>query len=149
VNQERPDELWVGRRDTANQLFVKILLCSNCGTTYADLPAATARATTIHSSKSSAAFYGSIAAPNEARDYPQFTDGVRQLILLMLRWRATDAREASRLRLGSKAETAVKESLVNSRRINRIFFIYGMIGLHAGRFLPGAGLIALVDSPAR
>jgi len=79
-NQERPDELWVGRRDTANQLFVKDpSLLKPAALTYADLPGGHSEGYDDTFKQVFRRFYGSIAAPNEARDYPQFTDGVRQL----------------------------------------------------------------------
>jgi len=56
-NQERPDELWIGNRNTPNQLILKdpSLLYPQAGG-YADLPAGTAKATTTRTNRSSSGF---------------------------------------------------------------------------------------------
>jgi predicted dehydrogenase len=82
-NQERPDELWAGHRDTANQLFVKDpSLLKPAARSYADLPGGHSEGYDDTFKQVFRRFYASIAAPDEARDYPQFADGVRQLNIL-------------------------------------------------------------------
>ncbi|MGB7602152.1 MAG: Gfo/Idh/MocA family oxidoreductase [Candidatus Sulfotelmatobacter sp.] len=82
-NQERPDELWAGYRDTANQLFVKDpSLLKPAARSYADLPGGHSEGYDDTFKQVFRHFYASIAAPDEARDYPQFADGVRQLNIL-------------------------------------------------------------------
>lgn len=82
-NQERPDELWVGHRDAANQIFVKDpSLLKPAARSYADLPGGHSEGYDDTFKQVFRRFYASISAPGEARDYPQFADGVRQLHIL-------------------------------------------------------------------
>ena len=82
-NQERPDELWAGYRDTANQLFVKDpSLLKPAARSYADLPGGHSEGYDDTFKQVFRRFYASMAGPDEARDYPQFADGVRQLNIL-------------------------------------------------------------------
>ncbi|MGA9507029.1 MAG: Gfo/Idh/MocA family oxidoreductase [Candidatus Sulfotelmatobacter sp.] len=82
-SQERPDELWVGHRDAANQIFVKDpSLLKPKARSYADLPGGHSEGYDDTFKQVFRRFYASISTPGEARDYPQFADGVRQLHIL-------------------------------------------------------------------
>ncbi|HWO28864.1 MAG TPA: Gfo/Idh/MocA family oxidoreductase [Candidatus Acidoferrum sp.] len=79
-NQERPDELWVGRRDSGNQVFVKDpALLKPAARSYADLPGGHSEGYDDTFKQVFRRFYASIAAPAGAPEYPQFVDGIRQL----------------------------------------------------------------------
>ena len=82
-NQEHPDELWVGHRDRANQIFVKDpSLLSPAARHYADLPGGHSEGYDDTFKQIFRRFYASISAPNETPEYPQFSDGLRQLNIL-------------------------------------------------------------------
>jgi predicted dehydrogenase len=79
-NQERPDELWVGHRDSANQVFVKDpSLLKPLARSYADLPGGHSEGYDDTFKQIFRRFYASIAAPDVVPEYPQFVDGLRQL----------------------------------------------------------------------
>jgi predicted dehydrogenase len=79
-NQERPDELWVGHRDSGNQVFVKDpALLKPAARSYADLPGGHSEGYDDTFKQIFRRFYASIAAPAGALEYPQFVDGIRQL----------------------------------------------------------------------
>jgi predicted dehydrogenase len=79
-NQERPDELWVGRRDSGNQVFVKDpALLKPAARSYADLPGGHSEGYDDTFKQVFRRFYASITAPAGAPEYPQFVDGIRQL----------------------------------------------------------------------
>jgi predicted dehydrogenase len=79
-NQECPDELWVGHRDTANQLFVKDpSLLKPAARSYADLPGGHSEGYDDTFKQIFRRFYASIASAEDACEYPQFADGLRQL----------------------------------------------------------------------
>ncbi len=82
-NQERPDELWVGHRDTGNQIFVKdpsLLKPEARG--YADLPGGHSEGYDDTFKQIFRRFYASIETPGKAPEYPQFVDGLRQMVIL-------------------------------------------------------------------
>ena len=82
-NQERPDELWAGHRDVANQIYIKdpsLLKPSARG--FADLPGGHSEGYDDTFKQVFRRFYGSISAPTATPEYPQFTDGLRQLKIL-------------------------------------------------------------------
>jgi predicted dehydrogenase len=82
-NQERPDELWSGHRDTANQIFIKdpsLLKPSARG--FADLPGGHSEGYDDTFKQVFRRFYASIPTPTPAPEYPQFSDGLRQLKIL-------------------------------------------------------------------
>lgn len=82
-SQERPDELWVGHRDSGNEIFVKdpsLLMPSARG--YADLPGGHSEGYDDTFKQVFRRFYASIADSKAEADYPQFSDGVRQLKIL-------------------------------------------------------------------
>ena len=66
-NQERPDELWVGHRDQANQIFVKDpSLLNPAARSYADLPGGHSEGYDDTFKQIFRRFYASISAPNQA-----------------------------------------------------------------------------------
>jgi predicted dehydrogenase len=82
-NQERPDELWVGQRDKANQIFVKDpSLLKPAARGYADLPGGHSEGYDDTFKQVFRRFYSSIATAGDTREYPEFADGLRQLNIL-------------------------------------------------------------------
>jgi predicted dehydrogenase len=82
-NQERPDELWAGHRDTANQTFVKDpALLKPEARSYADLPGGHSEGYDDTFKQVFRRFYASIAETGQSPEYPQFVDGLRQLTIL-------------------------------------------------------------------
>ena len=82
-NQERPNELWVGHRDTGNQIILKDpSLLTPQARSYADLPGGHTEGYDDTTKQMLRRFYASIAAPGLAPEYPQFVDGLRQLTIL-------------------------------------------------------------------
>ena len=82
-DQERPDELWVGHRESANQIFVKDpSLLESRARAFADLPGGHSEGYDDTFKQIFRRFYASIRAPDEKPDYPQFADGLRQLNIL-------------------------------------------------------------------
>jgi predicted dehydrogenase len=82
-NQERPDELWVGHRDTGNEIFVKDPSLLKPGAqSYADLPGGHSEGYDDTFKQIFRRFYHSIALPSATPEYPQFIDGLRQLTIL-------------------------------------------------------------------
>jgi predicted dehydrogenase len=80
-NQERPDELWVGHRDTANEIFIKDpSLLKPEARNYADLPGGHSEGYDDTFKQIFRRFYASIGG--ETPQYPQFVDGLRQLTIL-------------------------------------------------------------------
>jgi predicted dehydrogenase len=81
-NQERPDELWVGRRDSGNSIFVKDpSLLTGKARGYADLPGGHSEGYDDTFKQVFRRFYASIGAPDTI-EYPQFVDGLRQMVIL-------------------------------------------------------------------
>ena len=81
-NQERPDELWVGHRDTANDIFIKDpSLLKPEARSYADLPGGHSEGYGDTFKQIFRRFYASIGAGGTP-EYPQFVDGLRQLTIL-------------------------------------------------------------------
>lgn len=81
-NQERPDELWQGLRDTPNNVSVKdpsLLLPG--ARSYADLPGGHSEGYDDTFKQVFRRFYDSIRTKAEP-EYPQFTDGLRQMKIL-------------------------------------------------------------------
>jgi predicted dehydrogenase len=87
-NQERPDELWQGHRDAANQITIKDpSLLKPEARSYADLPGGHSEGYDDTFKQVFRRFYASIrtvsaAAPADRPEYPQFIDGLRQLKIL-------------------------------------------------------------------
>jgi predicted dehydrogenase len=82
-NQERPDELWIGNRDTNNQIIIKDpSLLKEQARAYADLPGGHSEGYDDTFKQVFRRFYQSIEDPSAEPEYPQFEDGLRQLIIL-------------------------------------------------------------------
>jgi predicted dehydrogenase len=82
-DQERPDELWIGNRNTANQLIVKDpALLKEGARGFADLPGGHSEGYDDTFKQVFRRFYESIENPAAPPEYPQFLDGLRQLRIL-------------------------------------------------------------------
>jgi predicted dehydrogenase len=82
-DQERPNELWIGRRDTGNQIILKDpSLLKPEARTYAGLPGGHAEGYGDTFKQMFRRFYSSISEPGIPPEYPQFADGLRQLTIL-------------------------------------------------------------------
>ena len=82
-NQERPDELWIGHRNTNNQIIVKDPSLLKPGArAYADYPGGHSEGYDDTFKQLFRRFYQSIDDPGCAAEYPQFADGLRQLLIL-------------------------------------------------------------------
>ena len=80
---ERPDELWIGRRDGPNQILIKDpSLMMSAARSYADLPGGHSEGYDDTFKQVFRRFYHSIEDPSAEPEYPQFTDGLRQLKIL-------------------------------------------------------------------
>jgi predicted dehydrogenase len=82
-NQERPDELWIGHRNTPNQLIMKDpSLLSEGARGYADLPGGHSEGYDDTFKQVFRRFYASILDPQASAEYPQMADGLRQMVIL-------------------------------------------------------------------
>jgi predicted dehydrogenase len=82
-SQERPDELWIGNRNTNNQIIIKDpSLLKPEAKSYADLPGGHSEGYDDTFKQVFRRFYKSIEDPNATPEYPQFVDGLRQLTIL-------------------------------------------------------------------
>ena len=82
-DQERPDELWAGHRDGANQIFIKDpSLLKPEARNYADLPGGHSEGYDDTFKQIFRRFYAAIRTPGAKPEYPQFVDGLRQLKIL-------------------------------------------------------------------
>jgi predicted dehydrogenase len=82
-DQERPDELWTGCRDGGNPIFIKDPSLLKPGArAYADLPGGHSEGYDDTFKQVFRRFYASIKTPEAAVEYPQFSDGLRQLTIL-------------------------------------------------------------------
>jgi predicted dehydrogenase len=80
---ERPDELWIGNRNTNNQILIKDpSLMKPAARGYADLPGGHSEGYDDTFKQVFRRFYASIADPSAKPEYPQFVDGLRQLTIL-------------------------------------------------------------------
>jgi len=82
-NQERPNELWIGRRDAPNGLLLKdpsLLYPEAAG--FADLPGGHTEGYADTHKQVFKRFYAKIADPSAPVDYPTFQDGLRGMQLL-------------------------------------------------------------------
>ncbi len=92
-DQERPDELWLGHRDTGNTLYVKDpSLLLGRARTYADLPGGHSEGYDDTFKQTFRRFYASIADASASPEYPQFTDGLRQMNILHATLRSNQER---------------------------------------------------------
>jgi predicted dehydrogenase len=82
-DQERPDELWIGHRNSANCIIIKDpSLLKPAARTFADLPGGHSEGYDDTFKQVFRRFYASIHEPEAPRDYPQFADGLRQMVIL-------------------------------------------------------------------
>jgi predicted dehydrogenase len=82
-DQERPDELWLGRRNEPNRIVVKDpSLMLESARSYADLPGGHSEGYDDTFKQVFRRFYRTVADRNAAVEYPQFADGLRQLEIL-------------------------------------------------------------------
>jgi predicted dehydrogenase len=82
-DQERPDELWIGNRNSANQVMIKDpALLKEGARSYADLPGGHSEGYDDTFKQVFRRFYRSIVDPAAEPEYPQFVDGLRQLTVL-------------------------------------------------------------------
>jgi predicted dehydrogenase len=82
-DQERPDELWIGHRNAGNQVMIKDpALLKEGARSYADLPGGHSEGYDDTFKQVFRRFYASIENPETEPEYPQFADGLRQLIVL-------------------------------------------------------------------
>jgi len=82
-DQERPNELWIGHRDTGNEIILKDpALLKPEARSYADLPGGHAEGYDDSHKQLLRRFYASVADPGIAPEYPEFADGLRQLEIL-------------------------------------------------------------------
>ena len=82
-NQECPDELWIGQRNTPNMLVVKDpSLLKEKARSYADLPGGHSEGYDDTFKQVFRRFYRTVADTTAAVEYGQFKDGVRQLRIL-------------------------------------------------------------------
>jgi predicted dehydrogenase len=82
-DQERPNELWIGHRDTGNEIILKDpALLKPEARSYADLPGGHAEGYDDSHKQLLRRFYASVADPGVAPEYPEFVDGLRQLAIL-------------------------------------------------------------------
>ena len=82
-DQERPDELWIGRRNEPNRIIVKDpALLKERARPYADLPGGHSEGYDDTFKQVFRRFYKSIEDPSAEPEYPQFVDGLRQLTIL-------------------------------------------------------------------
>ena len=82
-NQERPDELWIGQRNSPNQILVKdpALLYPKAAA-YADLPGGHSEGYDDTHKQVFKRFYARVADPAAPVEYPTFEDGLRGMQLL-------------------------------------------------------------------
>jgi predicted dehydrogenase len=82
-NQERPDELWIGHRNSPNQIIVKDpSLMDPRAATYADLPGGHSEGYDDTHKQIFRRFYARVADASAPVDYPTFVDGTRGMELL-------------------------------------------------------------------
>ena len=82
-DQEKPNELWIGNRNTNNQVLVKdpsLLLPG--AQPYAELPGGHAEGYPDTFKQNFKRFYASLASADAEAQYPRFRDGLRQLTIL-------------------------------------------------------------------
>ncbi|MBM3762442.1 MAG: Gfo/Idh/MocA family oxidoreductase [Acidobacteria bacterium] len=82
-NQEKPDELWIGHRNSPNQVIVKDgSLFHPAAAEFAELPGGHSEGYDDSHKNLFKRFYRRVADPKAAIDYPTFADGLRGMILL-------------------------------------------------------------------
>jgi predicted dehydrogenase len=92
-DQERPDELWIGQRNSSNQVIIKDpSLLKPAARSYADLPGGHSEGYDDTFKQVFRRFYASIAEPSAAPEYPTFADGLRGLTLLECELKSNEQR---------------------------------------------------------
>jgi predicted dehydrogenase len=82
-DQERSDELWIGQRNSPNQMIIKDpSLLKKAAAGYADLPGGHSEGYDDTFKQIFRRFYTSIAEPDSLAEYPQMTDGLRQMRIM-------------------------------------------------------------------
>jgi predicted dehydrogenase len=82
-DQERPDELWIGNRNSPNRLIVKDpTLLDEQARAYADLPGGHSEGYDDTFKQVFRRFYDSLDNATVETEYPQFVDGLRQLTIV-------------------------------------------------------------------
>jgi predicted dehydrogenase len=82
-NQEKPDELWIGQRNSPNQIIIKDpSLLSPRAATYADLPGGHGEGYDDAHKQVFRRFYRRVADPSAPVEYPTFEDGLWGMQLL-------------------------------------------------------------------
>jgi predicted dehydrogenase len=80
---ERPDELWIGHRNTPNEIVVKDpALLTGQAKSYADLPGGHSEGYDDTFKQTFRRFYRTVADRSAPVEYPTFDDGIRQLQIL-------------------------------------------------------------------
>jgi predicted dehydrogenase len=82
-NQERPDELWIGNRNSGNSIVIKDpSLLKERARSYADLPGGHSEGYDDTMKQIFRRFYNSVLDPAAEPEYPQFVDGLRGMTVL-------------------------------------------------------------------
>jgi predicted dehydrogenase len=81
-SQERPDELWIGNRNTPNQFIVKDPSLMGAAGKYADLPGGHSEGYDDSHKQLYKRFYARCADRNAPEDYPTFADGLHGMKVL-------------------------------------------------------------------
>ncbi|MBL8174343.1 MAG: Gfo/Idh/MocA family oxidoreductase [Bryobacterales bacterium] len=82
-NQERPDELWIGQRNSPNQIIIKDpSLLRGPAAGFADLPGGHSEGYDDAHKQVFKRFYAKVADPSAPVDYPTFADGLWGMKLL-------------------------------------------------------------------
>jgi predicted dehydrogenase len=82
-DQERPEELWIGNRSSYNQILLKDpALLDPAARPFADLPAGHAEGYDDTFKNVFRRFYQAVEDPAVTPEYPQFEDGLRQLVII-------------------------------------------------------------------
>jgi predicted dehydrogenase len=82
-NQERPDELWIGHRNSPNQVIIKDpSLMYPAAAAYADLPGGHSEGYDDTHKQVFRRFYRKVADPSAPVEYPTFADGLHGMRLL-------------------------------------------------------------------
>jgi predicted dehydrogenase len=82
-NQEKPDELWIGQRNSFNQVIMKApSLLDPKASAYADLPGGHSEGYDDTHKQIYRRFYQKVADPSAPVEYPTFEDGLRGMRLL-------------------------------------------------------------------
>lgn len=82
-NQERPDELWIGHRNSANQVIVKDpSLLKGAAQGFADLPGGHSEGYDDSHKQIFKRFYAKVADASAPVDYPTFAEGMWGMHLL-------------------------------------------------------------------